>query len=389
MDAGDHARRLMAQLGGPLEVESRPVDLADVDEEAAWASSGAADLAGFPDGPPLPAPGSPASLTSAALAVAEAYLGVDLPGVELLGERAALGGLGRNAPFSPGGAFRCLPTRDGWLGLSLARQHDRDVLPALVEGPVDGDPWNALASWLRGVDLAFAHARAVELQLAVAAVPAPPAPPILPAEPSRHPVEVHPGGPRRWCRSPLVVDLTALWAGPLAARLLGLAGSRVVKVESTARLDGARFGNPAFFEILHRGHEVVQLDFTTDRSTLLALLASADVVLEASRPRALARLGIDAAQYVANGTVWASITAYGRRGSGADRVGFGDDVAVEAGLRAWTPEGPVTIGDALADPLAGVHAAAAVAMALHAPRGSLLDVSMHHVARSALPPAPQ
>ncbi|HEY6793585.1 MAG TPA: CoA transferase [Kineosporiaceae bacterium] len=375
----------MSQLGGVLEVESRPVDLADVDEVTAWASSGAADLAGFPDGPPLPAPGSPASTTLAALAVAQAYLGVGLPGVELLGERAALSAFRRNAPFSPGGAFRCLPARDGWLGLSLGRHHDREVLPALIEARIAGDPWQAVGDWLRGVDVAVAHARAIELQLAVAAVPALPS---EPAEVSRPPVEVHLGGPRRWRSSPLVVDLTALWAGPLAARLLGLAGARVVKVESKARLDGTRFGNPAFFDVLHRGHDVVQLDFTADRSTLLALLASADVVLEASRPRALTRLGIDAAEYVANGTVWASITAYGRRGPGADRVGFGDDVAVEAGLHAWTPEGPVTVGDAIADPLAGVHAAAAVSMALQASRGCLLDVSMHHVARSAVAPSP-
>ena len=39
---------------------------------------------------------------------------------------------------------------------------------------------------------------------------------------------------------PLVVDLSALWAGPLCAHLLGLAGARVVKVESLGRPDGAR-----------------------------------------------------------------------------------------------------------------------------------------------------
>ena len=40
--------------------------------------------------------------------------------------------------------------------------------------------------------------------------------------------------------SPLVVDLAALWAGPLAASLLTMAGARVIKIESRTRPDAAR-----------------------------------------------------------------------------------------------------------------------------------------------------
>ena len=43
---------------------------------------------------------------------------------------------------------------------------------------------------------------------------------------------------------PRIVDLSALWAGPLCAHLLQLAGASVVKLESTRRPDGARFGAP-------------------------------------------------------------------------------------------------------------------------------------------------
>ena len=89
-----------------------------------------------------------------------------------------------------------------------------------------------------------------------------------------------------------------------------------MKVESLGRPDGARAGAPAFFDLLHGGHLSVALDFGSpdDLAALRRLLAGADVVLEASRPRALRQLGIDAGQYVADGTVWASITAYGRAG---------------------------------------------------------------------------
>jgi len=75
--------------------------------------------------------------------------------------------------------------------------------------------------------------------------------------------------------------------------------------------------------------------------------------------------------------VWLSITAYGRTGADAMRVGFGDDVAAAAGLVCWTPDGPIPAGDALADPLAGVVGAAAVARALQAPTGVLVDLSMY------------
>jgi crotonobetainyl-CoA:carnitine CoA-transferase CaiB-like acyl-CoA transferase len=196
-----------------------------------------------------------------------------------------------------------------------------------------------------------------------------------------------PGGPRNPARrgAPLVVDLTSLWAGPLCAHLLGLAGATVVKVESRARPDGARAGTPALFDLLHAGHRSVALDFGApdDLAALRRLLARADVILEASRPRALRQLGLDAAEYVAAGAVWGSLTGYGRAGEDAQRAGYGDDVAAAAGLVAYCGDVPYPVGDAIADPLAGASAAAAVAAALLGPRGQLLDISMYDVAVAA------
>src|SRR4029453_19173112 len=97
-------------------------------------------------------------------------------------------------------------------------------------------------------------------------------------------------------RPPLVVDLSSLWAGPLCAHLLGLQGARVVKVESTGRPDGARRGPAAFFDLLHGGPRGVARDLRdpAGAACLRRLLAAADVVVEASRPRALRQLGIEA-----------------------------------------------------------------------------------------------
>ncbi|MCM3885682.1 CoA transferase, partial [Frankia sp. R82] len=192
----------------------------------------------------------------------------------------------------------------------------------------------------------------------------------------------------------VVVDLSAMWAGPLCAHLLGRMGLRVIKVESVRRLDGARRGSAAFYDWLHAGHESVVLDFATPdgRAMLRRLLEQADVVIESSRPRALAQLGVDADALVAArpGRVWVSITGYGRTGAetgdGPDPVAFGDDAAVAGGLVGWQHRGrgadptPVFCADAIADPLTGLFAAVAVAASLRAGGGQLLDVAMRDVA---------
>jgi crotonobetainyl-CoA:carnitine CoA-transferase CaiB-like acyl-CoA transferase len=171
--------------------------------------------------------------------------------------------------------------------------------------------------------------------------------------------------------------------------LLGLAGARVVKVETPQRLDGARRGNPEFYRLLHAGHRSVLLDPNTaaGRTAMAALVDAADIVIEASRPRALAGFGLDAAAAVAGGKTWVSITAAGR---GSDRVGFGDDVAAGAGLVAWTGEGtPVFVGDAIADPLTGLTAAVLAMSAPGDSSGVLWDVAMADVVAATLPEGPQ
>ena len=117
----------------------------------------------------------------------------------------------------------------------------------------------------------------------------------------------------------LVVDLSSLWAGPLCGDLLAVPG-RVVKVESSSRPDGARRGPASFFDLLNGAKRSVALDFNdpNQRAPLGRLVHSADVVIEASRPRRLEQLGIVAADMVASGPrLWVSITAYGRSGAGS------------------------------------------------------------------------
>ncbi len=184
-------------------------------------------------------------------------------------------------------------------------------------------------------------------------------------------------GAARW-RRPVVIDLSTLWAGPLAGSLLAAAGARVIKVEHCGRHDGARLGHAGFFDRLNGGKESVTLDFgePDGRAALRRLLAGADIVLESARPRALRQLGIEAEDLVAGqpGLVWVSITAYGRDGDAGLRVGFGDDTAIAGGVgRAMADRygHMMFAGDAVADPLTGLHAAC-VAWAAWAQGGGVL-----------------
>ena len=338
-----------------------------------WAESGVPLLTGYADGSPLIPPGSAATVARRHTEwIARATDGsVRVDGARLLSERAAFTGFGRGGTTSAGGQCRLLPTADGWAAVSCARPDDPVLLGALVCREVGDDPWPHVADWLRTHTGAELAERAELLGVAagpVAQVKTPVPQPLSP----------------RSVDGLLVVDFSALWAGPLCAHLLGLAGAHVIKVETPTRPDGARRGDAGFYRLLHAGHESVVLDpgDREQRGILADLVASADIVIEASRPRALAGFGLDAQGFAEAGGTWVSITAHGRD---SNRVGFGDDIAACAGLVARTESGtPLFVGDAIADPLTGLTAAA---LAMSAPAdgsGRLWDVAMSSVVAATL-----
>ena len=183
---------------------------------------------------------------------------------------------------------------------------------------------------------------------------------------------------------PVVLDLSALWAGPLAAQLLLSHGARVIKVESESRPDGARLGDAGFFRLLNGGKRSCAVDLGTEHgvATLTDLIKQADIVIESSRPRALRQLGIVAEDLVRDtkGLSWISITGYGRAMPEGEWVAFGDDAAVSAGLYTESAEGSRFCGDAIADPLTGLHAAVAALASWRAGGGVLVDLSLAGVA---------
>ena len=147
-----------------------------------------------------------------------------------------------------------------------------------------------------------------------------------------------------------------------------------------------------FFHLLNAEKKQVAFDFTSlsDRADLLRLLEAADIVIEASRPRALQQMGIHAEKLTATkpGKVWLRFTAHG---AGENRIGFGDDIGVAAGLsrimeKAWGE--PLFAGDAIADPVAGILGALAAWTKWRKERASgggwLLDLSMCDTLRHAI-----
>jgi CoA-transferase family III len=343
----------------------------DPDPVDDWAASGAMFLTGEADGPPrvLPAPVC-ARLRGCALALhALSHGAIDLDAPALLGERAAIARLGRQGKASPGGSCRLLRAHGGWIAVNLARRDDVAMLPALLSREISGDPWAALED-----DVAVRDAGEIVERAQLLGVPAAV---VAPPRTDASPFTVELGGSRVRHDPPLVVDASALWAGPLCASLLGLAGCDVVKVEAPNRPDGARRGPPAFFDLLNAGKRGVCVELGSPEWR--ALVDAADVVVESSRPRVMEQLGVDVDALVARGTTWVSFTGYGRSGPWRDRVAFGDDAAAAGGacaLLAGDDGLPMMCADAFADPVAGLHGALAALACLAGDRGGLVDVAL-------------
>lgn len=283
---------------------------------------------------------------------------------------------------SPNGSCRLFVTGDGdWMALNLARAEDLELLPAWLETDIPiAAAWpriEALASQRKAGDLLE---RAVLLGLPAARVGE--------AAPFKAPPNLRLAQPalRRSTRL-RVIDLSALWAGPLCGAVFAALGADVLRIE-TQRRDPTEDNSPELFHRLNGGKRTLTLDLTSPdgRAELLRQVRSADVLITSARPRAFAGLGLTPEVMFEGGRalVWVAITAHGWTGEAAYRVGFGDDTAAAGGLLGQDRSGkPVFIGDALADPITGLMAASAGLRALEQGGGVLLDMAMSHSAATA------
>ncbi|GAC1403807.1 MAG: CoA transferase [Mycobacterium sp.] len=321
--------------------------------------------------------GIPVAVLSRARRAADALRAltcVNVDAAELIAGRAALLGWPVPGRISAGGATRLMPSSDGWCALTLSRQDDVAAIPALVESDAGADdPWQQVTRWVARNTSADVTTRARLLGLPVAAL----------GETSAAPTRITALGTAtrpRPSSGVLVADLSSMWAGPLCGQLLVCAGATVVKVETHARPDGTRRGPSTFFDWMNNRKLSYAVDFD-EPSGVRRLLEVADVVIESSRPSALTRRGLGPTDVTRRaGGVWLRITGHGTEGAHANWVAFGDDAAVSGGLVGGTSRDPAFCGDAIADPLTGLHAALEVAASLDRGGGELVELSMAAVA---------
>ena len=370
-------QELLAELG----CEARVTGTAD-HPAIAWKKSGLFGLSGHADGPPRMFPVPLTTAVDGAILALKTLTdrpgNLPVNGASLLGERARLMELSRNNRSSPGGSCRLIDARDGRFALNLARDEDWDLLDAWLETSISS--WQDISAASRMKSAIELVTRGAELGLAIALDE------LAIDQPWMTETIFVPS--TNESKSPLVVDLSSLWAGPLTGSLMSQMGARVIKVESLSRPDGGRRGHTGFYDLLNAGKQCAAFDFGSKngRSDLRKLIRAADIVIEASRPRALRQLGIDAPALVAEkpGKLWLRLTAYGADSS---RIGFGDDIGVASGIctimeKAWGQ--PYFAGDAIADPVSGIFGALAAWVKWTGGGGRIIDLSMRDVMLRAM-----
>ncbi len=195
-----------------------------------------------------------------------------------------------------------------------------------------------------------------------------------------------------------VADLSMMWAGPFATKLLAEMGADVLKIESPSAWDNIRTLIPFpsdpepwnasyYFNTYNRQKRSVTLDLAQDagRDVFLRLLAHCDVLVENYRADVLDNLGIgyDVLRAANPQLVIVSMAGFGKTGEDRSLVGFGPVIEMMSGLTSLTGYGddgiPYKCGVSYGDPVGGQMAAAAVVLGLMQRRrtgtGSVIDLA--------------
>jgi crotonobetainyl-CoA:carnitine CoA-transferase CaiB-like acyl-CoA transferase len=142
-----------------------------------------------------------------------------------------------------------------------------------------------------------------------------------------------------------VVDFTHFIAGPFATMMLADMGADVIKIEATGRGDEFRYYPPAHpadksygvpYLWANRNKRSIAIDLKSPRGVEIvkALIAEADVVAENFSTGVMQRFGLayEACKALNPKIVYCSVSAYGRDGAFADRLGFDPIAQAESGF---------------------------------------------------------
>jgi crotonobetainyl-CoA:carnitine CoA-transferase CaiB-like acyl-CoA transferase len=198
-----------------------------------------------------------------------------------------------------------------------------------------------------------------------------------------------------------ILDFSRVLAGPLCTMILGDLGADVIKVEQPGEGDETRGWGPpfvgddaAYFLAVNRNKRSVALDLATPEGARAAraLVGTADVVLENFRPGLMQRFGLDYGTLRKQnpGLIYCAISAYAGE-PGTSRPGYDIVMQAVSGLMSITGPrggGPVKVGVAVLDVVAGLYAAVGILAALEARqrtgRGDRLEISLFEASVAAL-----
>ena len=190
-----------------------------------------------------------------------------------------------------------------------------------------------------------------------------------------------------------VVDMTQYLAGPTVTRLMAELGADIVKIEHPPAGDPSRGfgvirdGRSGYFVQQNRGKRsvCVDLDHPDGREVVDRLIAGADVLVENYGPGVLDKRGLAWADVRERNPrlVMASISGFGRTGPYSDRTAFDLIAQAYSGIMHLTGPAdgpPMPVGTSIGDVSAGVHAVAAIGLALYhrerTGRGQHVDIAM-------------
>jgi crotonobetainyl-CoA:carnitine CoA-transferase CaiB-like acyl-CoA transferase len=172
-----------------------------------------------------------------------------------------------------------------------------------------------------------------------------------------------------------VIDLTLARAGPSCVRTLADWGADVIRVEpppsagESNEIMGKRDGSD--FQNLHRNKRAITLNLKTDqgREILLRLAEQADVIIENMRPGVTRRLGVDFESVRKRNPkiVYGSISGFGQYGPYTARPSIDQIAQGMSGIMSVTGlpgQGPVRVGVAVTDIMAGAFLAQGILVAL-------------------------
>jgi crotonobetainyl-CoA:carnitine CoA-transferase CaiB-like acyl-CoA transferase len=185
-----------------------------------------------------------------------------------------------------------------------------------------------------------------------------------------------------------IVDLTMGWAGPLATMLFADFGAEVIKIEGPAHIDWWRKGSASrpsvtmdyqsrmwerspLFNGVNRNKRGICLDLTSEqgRALLLRLVEVSDVLVESFAPRVLRGWGCDYQALSRRNPrlIMMSLPAVGAVGPWSSYVGYASNTEALSGMTSLCGDdgGPMLQSPFIADPVAGLNGAAALAMALY------------------------